>query len=279
MMFLEYIFLFLLGLSMGSFLTVVAVRFDTAESFWKGRSHCTHCKHILLWWELIPQVGYILLRGRCSHCRKIISKNYPLFELLTGAVFVGLRYAQPDPNYWMLIGQLIIASLLIVLFIYDWLNQSFPTILLGITLSVIVLVSLLTIVLNPNYRHVSVDSDSLLAWFNSPREAWWEILKGGIISTVALGSLAFPSRGRWMGYGDVWLAGILGLWIGYPLIILCLIVAFFSGTIVGVIQLVTGSLSKDHRIAFGPFLILGGFVAMIWGRQLFTAIMNVWQFS
>lgn len=273
---IEYIFLFLLGISIGSFLTVVAERFDSTESFWQGRSHCNNCKKVLSWWELVPLLGYLLLHGRCSHCRKGIPYLYPVFEIFTGLTFVGLRFAQTNANYWVLAGQLIIASFIIILLIYDWYNQSFPANLLAVTFVVTLAVTLAIMYWAPSYRPIVTINDPILVWLSSPQNVWFFTLKGMIVGLVALGIFAVPSGGRWMGYGDVLLAGILGIWLGYPFVVVGLILAFYLGATAAVWQILTRRVAKNRRIAFGPFLILGAIIVQVWAGALFETIINIW---
>jgi prepilin signal peptidase PulO-like enzyme (type II secretory pathway) len=273
---LEYIFIFLLGLSMGSFLTVVAERFDSVERFWQGRSHCNHCKKVLTWWELIPLVGYLLLHGKCQHCRRIIPRFYPFIELLCGLTFLGLFLAQTELNYLVFVGQLIVVSLLFLLLIYDWINQSFPALLLSLSFSITLAVTSAIIVWAPDQRPIITSADPILTYLSTPTNLWWSMLKGGMLGVVALGLFAVPSRGKWMGYGDVLLVGILGIWLGYPFIVLALILAFYLGAIVAIGQIVTRTVARDHHIAFGPFLIAGAIIVQIWGGDIFASIIKFW---
>lgn len=273
---LEYIFLFLLGISMGSFLTVVAERYDATESFWRGRSHCNKCKKVLSWWELLPLVGYLLLHGNCRHCKFKIPHAYPLFELFTGLTFIGLRWAQQEVNYWVLAGQLIIASFLIILFIYDWYNQSFPASLIVLTFIITLVISVGVILWAPSTRVAVSLADPILVWLSSPSSPWLELVKGSLIGFLTLGIFAFPSRGKWMGYGDVMLAGILGLWLGYPLVVIGLMLAFYLGAIIAIWQLANHRVAENRRIAFGPFLIAGAILVQVWGSSLFAFIIKIW---
>lgn len=246
-----------LGLAMGSFLTLVVERLDTTESFLLGRSHCNNCKETLRWWEMLPFAGYFIVRGKCVRCNAVIPKIYPLFELITAAAFIMIRLTQPEPvNYILLTLELLFASTILMLFFYDWLFQSFPTVLL--LLSLIVGLMLNGAIWGLGYT--AVDATTFLH----------QMLLGAVVGAGFLALLALPSRGHWMGYGDVIVGAIIGLWVGYPLVIVALAVAFYAGALVGLIQLATKRLANNHHIAFGPFLILGGFVARIWGEQLIT---------
>ncbi len=276
-MIVELILLGVIGLAVGSFLMVVTERIDTADSFLFGRSHCNHCKKDLSWWKLLPFVGYFLVRGQCLDCHARIPKIYPVFELLTGLIFVLLRFTAPQPvNYPILIFSLLFVCILLVLFFYDWLHQSFPVSVLWAGLGGVVVLNGAKLVLAPALVSRYVTGTPYFEWIGSPSWPWAALLLGGVVGVVLLGLLAFPSRGRWMGYGDVILIALLGLWIGYPFILVALLIAFYAGAIVGVGQLATKTARKDHHLAFGPFLILGAIITQAWGMPILSTIMKWW---
>lgn len=273
----ELLILIVLGLGVGSFLTLVTNRIDTVESIWIGRSHCNHCKETLRWWELVPFLSFVLLQGRCLRCKKQIPPLYPIFELITAITFVALRVAQPEPvNYWIFGMELILASLLLILFFYDVLHQEFPTSILFMALGwTAITVIAKEIAGAPLHMGTSIEEPIL--WFMAePSRHIYSSLVGGIVGAGLLGSISFPSKGQWMGYGDVILAGILGVWLGYPFILIALLAAFYSGAIVGGLQLATKRLRPDHRIAFGPFLIFGGIVTAVWGENIVRYLFQLW---
>ena len=110
--------LFVLGLVMGSFYSVVGTRLPKGESIVKPRSHCENCNHILAWYELIPIVSYVIQLGRCRKCHTRLSIAYPLIELLNGFLFA-LSYALYGFSYEMIVF-LIIVSLVILIFVSDF---------------------------------------------------------------------------------------------------------------------------------------------------------------
>jgi prepilin signal peptidase PulO-like enzyme (type II secretory pathway) len=271
---MELILLFVVGLAVGSFLTLVVDRFETAESIWVGRSHCNKCKEQLRWWELVPFISFVALRGKCVRCNTVIPRVYPFFELLTGVAFALVWFK--SESYLVGVLNLLVVSSLLLLVFYDWLHQEFPTVFL-IGCGVLVVVSM--IVRSTNGAIVSLPTipEPLFAWLNEPAEVWQRMVVGGLVGAGFLGLFAIPSRGQWMGYGDVVLGGILGAWLGYPLIVIALLLAFYMGAIVGGGMWLLRQLSDNHRIAFGPFLILGAFITYIWSAPLFLAIMKIWN--
>jgi leader peptidase (prepilin peptidase)/N-methyltransferase len=112
------VLLFILGLVMGSFFSVVGTRVPKNESIVKPRSHCENCNHILKWYELIPIISYVIQRGRCTKCKTKLSLSYPLIELLNGFLF-SLSYALYGFSYEMM-AFIIISSILILVFVSDF---------------------------------------------------------------------------------------------------------------------------------------------------------------
>lgn len=266
------------GLAMGSFLLVIAHRLDALPSVITGRSQCDHCHETLHWYELIPLVSYGIQRGRCRNCNHKFSGLYPFFELLTALVAVALwvLYGATMP-WWFVMLQWVIASGLMLLLMSDWLYQSFPTwLLLGVLGVLMVHVVVSGYLLSDAYTRVTL-FDPLFAWLSAPTVAWQSALLGGLVGGGLPGLLAFPSREKWMGYGDVMVSALLGLWVGYPFILLLLILAVYIGALVGVGLLMSQKAQKNHQIAFGPFLIVSAFVIQVWGRELFYVIMQWWR--
>ncbi len=249
----------IIGAAVGSFLTVAVERFERGETFVTNRSICDACKKQLRWWELLPIVSFLGLKGKCARCKAAIPFFSFWFEVITAIVFCVFTLNNTgsvgSPLFY---AELVVISSLLLLFFYDIRYQVFP----GLYLIISAILVALFVVL----QTVFVPTDVSL----------FEHILGGLVGMLLLGLLAVPSGGRWMGYGDVLLAGILGLWVGYPLVYVCLILAFYLGAIVGVGVLVGRKTAKDHRIAFGPFLILGALITNIWGISLFRAIMHLW---
>ncbi len=274
---LELVFFAILGLAVGSFLTVVAERIDTVESIFWGRSHCNKCKRVLTWWELLPLAGYWLVRGSCRTCRSPISQLYPVFEVITALAFVSLRLATHQPlDYYILIANGVVVSLLLILVFYDWLHHAFPASILWTALGAVLVIDAIKLAIVPNQLQHFWQSGPYLPWLISPASNWLTLILGGVVGGVLLGLLAFPSQGKWMGYGDVILIVILGFWLGYPYVLLAILVAFYTGALVGVWQLASRTARKDHHLAFGPFLILGALITQAWGQNMLLFIMKWW---
>lgn len=267
----------LFGFAVGSFLSLVVDRLDSDESLWVGRSHCNHCKKKLAWWELIPVLGYLFLRGKCVTCKKGIPYRYPLFEIITGLTFGVLFLANVHTGTPLIfVLELVFGSLLLLLFFYDSLHQSFPATILYASLIAVAYISTIKAFTSTMTTGVLPVLTPTFSLFRSPSPPYLSLVIGALVGVGLLGLLAFPSKGKWMGYGDVILIGILGLWLGYPLILLAIMLAFYSGALVGIYLIATKKIGKNHRIAFGPFLIVGALITRAWGPALFMFIMKLW---
>ncbi len=232
------VIIFILGLIVGSFLNCVIYRLETGGNFLKGRSFCPHCKHVLEWQDLIPVFSFLFLLGKCRYCRKGISIQYPLVELSTGIVFL-LCSAFYAP-YFMYI----ISCFLIVIFVYDLKHYLIPD-------KVVFPAILITLVFN--YQFILT------------------ALGAGLLFLL----IVLATRGKGMGIGDIKLAFLMGLILGWPNIMVALFSAFFVGAIIGIILIVSGKKGLKSEVPFGPFLVFGTFLAMFWGQSIMTWYLNI----
>jgi len=240
--FLFGVFVFVLGLVVGSFLNCFVYRLEKKESI-KGRSFCPHCRHQLSWHDLFPIFSFLFLRGKCRHCKKKISWQYPVVEIAVGLIFLlifSFQFSIFNTAFLFYI-----ASSLVIIFIYDLKHYIIPD-------RVLFPAIIITII----YR--------LLENFPLFLNYFWAV-------AVASGFflfIFFISRGRWMGFGDVKLAILMGLLLGLPNVLVALFLAFFFGAVIGVILMVRGKKELKSEIPFGPFLILGTFISLLWGNLI-----------
>lgn len=244
-MFVWHISVFLLGLIVGSFLNVVIYRLKNGESAFQGRSHCPLCKHTLAWQDLIPLVSFVLLRGKCRYCGGRISLQYPFVELATSLIFLLIfnEFFLPAGGFQTLY-LFIIASLLIVLFVYDLRHYILPDKILFPAIGLALFWNLFALneLANP--------------------------LAAGVIASAFFFAIFVLSKGRAMGFGDVKLALFMGLFLGWPNILVALLFAFVAGAILGIGFILLRQKGWRSEIPFGPFLIAGTFVAFLWGKEL-----------
>jgi len=244
-----------LGLAIGSLLNVVILRFDDLKSILTTRSHCPHCKRTLAWYELIPFLSYIALRGKCRTCKYEISIQYPLVEVGTGLMFA-LFYWQFGFS-WILIPYLLITCLLIVIFTYDILHLLIADILVWLAIGIWVVWLIL------DYFFIG---HSLSILINS--------LYGGLILGGFLAILVVVSREKWMGAGDIKLGFLLGAIMAWPQVLVGGFLAFMIGSIFGLILIASKKKSMKDQIPFAPFLILGMFISIFLGNILINWYFN-----
>jgi leader peptidase (prepilin peptidase)/N-methyltransferase len=255
---IDFIFVFIIGLFIGSFLNCVSCRIFLEEDFVIKNSYCPNCNHKLSAIDLVPVFSFLLLKGKCRYCNDKISWQYPLAELATGIVFV-LIYAHLGFNLlgfftgyqiWNLIYLLSVFSFLVIAFIYDAKHFIIPD---KVTISGIV-VSLIWIAFSfftGNYQ-----GEQILSTIYS-----------AVGASLFFFFLWLFSKGRAMGFGDVKLAFLLGLILGFPNIIVALFFAFTVGAVMGLLFIISGEKKMESQVPFGPFLILGTLFALILGSQ------------
>lgn len=247
---------FLLGLSVGSFLNVFIYRMDQLDSIITERSRCPRCKKTLSWWELIPVLSYLLLRGKCYNCRKPISMQYPLVELATALYFILLYW-----NFgltWYTLFLAAVGSLLIVAATYDLINLLVPDEAL---LPAIVLAMLYPLT-QAGYAWTT-GAPSQLPQLGS-------LVLGALIGAGSLGILVALGRGKWMGDGDIRVGAVMGLILGYPRVLPGLFIAFLAGALISLGLLLVRQKKMKDVVPFVPFLVFGTFVALFWGNQIIS---------
>lgn len=229
------IFFFLLGTIVGSFLNVLILRYGKSLG---GRSHCVDCQKQLSWYELIPILSFVYLRGKCFSCGKRISIQYPLVELLTGALFLGVFLKTGDIVETLFI--IFLFSMLVFMLVYDLYHKIIPDFF-----------SYGFAVLSFVYMILFVPYDYLA------------ILAGPILF-LPFFILWIVSSGRWLGLGDGKLAVGIGWFLGLYGGISAILLAFWIGALFGIGLMLISQLSSSKKaitmkteVPFAPFLILG----------------------
>jgi leader peptidase (prepilin peptidase)/N-methyltransferase len=233
-------FVFLFGITVGSFLNVCIYRIPKGEDLVHTNSHCMSCGYHLQWFDLIPVLSWLVLRGRCRKCGEKISIQYPLIELANGLIWTALTAAH---GFGIPAACLCIASsALLVLSVIDWRTYEIP---FGCNL-VILAAGIVNLIADPAH--------------------WAGYLIGMISVSLVLYLIVVLSKGRAMGGGDVKLMFAAGLLLGWQNTIL----AFCLGCILAsVIHIARMKLSgEDHVLAFGPYLSLGIWISMMWGQPM-----------
>jgi leader peptidase (prepilin peptidase)/N-methyltransferase len=249
--------LIIYGLIVGSFLTAYTYRLPLGKSIRKGRSICPKCKKKIVWFDNIPLLSFLLLKGKCRNCDKKISIRYPLIELFSAMGFVGIYYLlsacssdiicswQARLGVLGLPFMLLAFSVVFMIFIIDLEKRIIPD---ELSLFGLTLVFLSLLLFDPSSLYVH-----LLAGFSA----------GVFLLLIHLLTL-----GKGMGLGDVKLALFLGTLLGWPWTVVWLFGAFLTGAIVGSILILSKKITFGKQIAFGPFLVLSLVITLIWGEAL-----------
>jgi len=246
---INVILIFILGLVVGSFSNVCIYRIPRNESIIYPASHCPKCGNNILPKDNVPLLSFILLKGRCRHCKNKISIRYPIVEFITGLIYL-IIYLLYGLSVQTLI-YIILSSALIIIAFID-LNEeivpdviSLPGIVIGFILSIFV----------PYISFI----DSALGI----------VVGGGIILIIGLaGSVIFKKEA--MGGGDVKLAAMIGAFLGWRYIIISLFLGFFVGALAGIILITSKIKSREDAIPFGPFIVLGSFITLLWGEKIIS---------
>ena len=250
--------IFLTGLAVGSFLNCVIYRLEIGGSFLKGRSFCPFCKHKLFWFDLIPVFSFLFLRAKCRYCKKPISVQYPLVELATGILFVLLwNYELGIMNYKFLSFEFIIyflfliliSSFLILIFVFDLKHYIIPDKVVLPAIIIIFIYNLQFLI----FKNFSTFNRLILSGFGA----------AGFFLLIFL-----LSKGRAMGGGDVKLGFLMGFLLGFPDILPALFFTFLIGAIIGIGLILTKKKKLKSEVPFGPFLVLGTYIAIFWGQAL-----------
>ena len=231
-----------MGLVIGSFLNVVIYRLPRGLGFVRGRSFCPKCKHKINWFDNVPVISFLILKGHCRFCGKRISWQYPLVELLTGVLFY-LSYL----SHLSFLSCLFICGLIVIFFV-DLEHQIIPDEIV-IPLSILFLVYFL---------------------MTNPQLLITNYLITALISFLFLYFIFLLTKGKGMGFGDVKLAFLMGLVLGFPKIVVAFYLAFLTGAFIGVILILLGKAKLKQKIAFGPFLVFGTIFSLLWGEKIVT---------
>jgi leader peptidase (prepilin peptidase)/N-methyltransferase len=270
---LTYIFAFLFGAVVGSFLNVCVFRIPLGKSLIAPFSHCPRCKSPIRAYDNIPILSFFLLGGRCRSCRAPISVRYPLIEAMMAvfSVFLLLKFGL-SPSY--LISFIFVASLVVVSFI-DLDHRIIPD---TISLSGIV-VGLLASFVRPGgqndflvrfaFRMVrgsikTATLDSLLGVF----------IGGGLLYAVAV-LFYWVTKKEGMGGGDIKLLAMIGAFLGWSSTLFTIMASSLIGSIVGVSLMFAKGVDGKYAIPFGPFLSMGAVIYLFFGREIIRWYLHV----
>ena len=237
------IIIFLLGLCGGSFVNMLtyrtAVRYELTrnkkQETNKNRSYCDYCRKQLSWRDNIPVISWLILRGKSRCCHQKLSRLYPIVELITGVLFL------INGTNWL--GMVVIVFLMFSA-VFDYKYMILP----DFSSYILIGLAIVNLLINNN-------RGALVAGIGSVLFIW-------ILTKIKI-------KGKQaMGEGDIPLAGFMGLWLGWPEIIIAFYIAFIIGAVVGIIIISLKKRRSDEAIPFGPFLILGTIIAYFYGEKI-----------
>jgi len=243
-------FIILVGLVLGSFLAAFTYRFPKGETL-KGRSKCPKCNKKIAWYDNVPLLSYILLKGKCRKCKGEISLRYPAIEASTSLILLGMWKTTISVYYWPF--TIFLTLLLISIFVIDLEKKIIPDFLVFLGIVVVFFVYLLT-------------SNPLI----------FENIFAGLLMASFLLLLNLVTRGRGMGLGDVKLAILGGLLLGIKYSVVWMFLSFLIGSVVGIILILTKRSKFGQQIPFGPFLVLSLFIVILFGESIFKMLLLNW---
>lgn len=244
------ILFFIIGAIMGSFYHVVATRLSNDESIIKPGSHCPKCNHFLSWYENIPIISYILLKGKCKKCHSKIPISYWVVEVVTGLLFSAC-YHSFGLSVELLIALVFVSSLIIVIVSDIEYMIILDEVLIASSL-IIILIYIFGVSLEEAAYHIYAGIGAFIAMY----------------ALKILGDKAFKKES--LGGGDIKLMFLFGLVLGYSTSVMTIFLATFLAFPVALVMLF---LNKEHMIPFGPFLSIAALILLVSGVT-FTDVIN-----
>lgn len=254
---------FCFGSAIGSFLNVVILRLPHGQKL-NGRSHCPHCGRVLGVLDLFPLLSFAVLAGKCRQCGAKISPRYFLIELLVGLLFVWATvvfFPSSLQQILLLARLLFILCVLTVIFVVDLEHYLIlDNVLITGCVGVVIFDVLMNLIAGAGW-----------GWSNFLVLA----LAMAVLCPLPFWAIWYGSKGRWMGFGDVKLAGFLGLALGWPLCFVGIFLGIFLGGITGLGLLASGKKQLRSQVPFGTFLALGSALALFYGTWLLQWYLSI----
>ncbi|HET6207830.1 MAG TPA: prepilin peptidase [Terracidiphilus sp.] len=292
------VFAGLLGLAFGSFLNVCLSRWPAGESIVKPRSHCRNCGHVLAWWENVPLVSWLLLRGRCRNCGAWIGWRYILVEAALGglwafAVWNSLPAAAngflPSALLWYQAGEVACTMALIWVLVclaaldaeYLWLPDwiTWPGIVLGITLGILKLPVLVKLSARTGLPLAEEIENSRYGIYTPALELVLGAIAAASVVLLIRWIYWILRRREGIGLGDAKLMALLAAWLGFAGALLAFGIGVFLGAGMAIVVLMRPRKQGDDgwglvKLPLGTFLCIGGIVSSLWGPQIIAVYMR-----
>lgn len=249
-MIINSIFVIVLGLVFGSFISVITYRLPKGTNFIKGRSFCPKCKNKINWYDNIPLLSFFLLKGKCRKCSKKISIRYPLIELST-SLFWLLIYLYNYKNLLMVIIYFIFYLIVASIFVIDFEKGIIPDELtfFGFVISFL-----------------------YILFFDNSKS--FEHLFGGFSLSSLMLLIHLVTKGKGMGLGDVKFTLFPATFLIFPKNFLWFILSFIIGSVVGIILIMFKKAKFGKAIPFGPFLVVSFMIVLLWGDNIVKLLLR-----
>lgn len=260
MIILATLVVFFFGTAMGSFLSVIIHRTHAnLPGIFFGNSMCPHCKHQLAFFDLIPVLSFLFLKGTCRYCHKKIARHYIGIELITGITLAALYLRFPFlsfsgdpvlarfdfPILFEFLRAIFISLTLLSIFFYDLLYQEIPDVFSFV-------VMLLALIFNLVLGTPTIQ----------------EFILGSAAGAIFFQLQIYVSKGKWVGTGDVLVGTAMGLILGWQLLIVALFISYLCGALISTSLMIAKKANLKTKIPFAPFLVTGTILTMLFGNQL-----------
>jgi len=258
----------ILGLVVGSFLNVVILRLPEGISISRPRSRCPKCKRMISWYDNVPILSYVLLGGRCRHCKKEIAIRYPLVEALSAIVGLLTYYKFGLGIEWVIFFSFSAALIVLAFIDLDHRILPDPITLNGIWAGILASVYLA----QPNPLTARLLRAVGVAAANSRVTALGASVLGAVVGGGLLWGVAeayLRLRGiEGMGFGDVKMMAMVGAFLGAPRALLTIMIGSLLGSLVGLLYIRFAGKSREYELPFGTFLAAAGIVVVLYGDEL-----------
>ncbi len=286
------IWLFIFGLAIGSFLNVIAVRYNPEKFILNkkslgGRSACPGCGNKLNWFELVPLLSFLFLLGRCRNCKQKISLEYPVVELISGLIFVfvplylfnltafKLLNLSPISHWSLVISFLLVFETLLLVSAIDIRIKIIPD---EANIFLIILGVVIAVFASQEFGPVS---GSFLgpygALFGLRDILWLNRVIALLFGVVFYGLLILITKGRGMGMGDLKLTAALGVVFGWPDIVIITGLSFIIGSLFSLPGLLSKKKGLKSFLPFGPFIAMASLVVFFWGEEIMRFYFNLFR--
>ncbi len=248
------LFVFLIGVIAGSFLNVCIYRLPRHESILFPASHCPNCGKPIKFYDNIPLLSYVILGGKCRHCKRTISARYPIIETISGLLAIAIVI-----KYGLTLHSLLLLLLVFSLIIITFIDLDFQII--------------------PDILSIPGIIAGIGASFFIPTVSWTDsilgILAGGGFLFIIAVTYKWLTNRDGMGGGDIKLLAMVGAWFGWMAIPFILLISSFIGALIGSISLLLAKKSLRYKIPFGPFISIAAIIYIFFGPETINWYINL----